>query len=141
MNESAVQAAIRVRASELGIRLWRNNVGACSDETGRVIRYGLGNDSAQLQKRLKSSDLVGWMRMRKHQPFFDSTYSTVEHQAVFLSVECKTPKWHGDHARFNDREKAQQAWIDLVKADGGVAFFARSVEEFESELKKAGYNA
>ena len=163
MSEAAVQAAIRIRASELGVRLFRNNVGACVDETGRVIRYGLANDSAQLQKRLKSSDLVGWCTVSRVVVSYEavsdagitpgdpSTYTETERlvpmPGVVLAIECKTEDWMGgypnapDPARFNAREIAQQAWIDLVRSDGGIAFFARSVEEFEHELKKAGWNA
>lgn len=143
LSEAAVQTAIRIRAAELGVRPWRNNVGACTDESGRVIRYGLANDSAQLQKRLKSSDLVGWVVLHfpAARPTMGSDQTAVPTRAlaVFLSVECKKSDWHGDPSRFNDREAAQQAWIDLVRADGGIAFFARSVQEFEQELRKAGF--
>lgn len=47
-TEDAAQQAIRVEASKKGMRLWRNNVGACQDHTGRFIRYGLANDSKKL---------------------------------------------------------------------------------------------
>lgn len=149
-SEAAVQTAIRIRAGELGVRPWRNNVGACVDETGRLIRYGLANDSAQMQKRLKSSDLVGWVPRQLWTPTReDGKYGRVEdrftavHVAVFLSVECKRGDWFKDFAdpltqcrdKFTDREEAQARWIDLVRADGGIAGFARSVAEFEALLK------
>jgi len=138
-SEAAVQTAIRVRAGELGVRPWRNNVGACVDETGRLIRYGLANDSAQMQKRLKSSDLVGWVPIKWTQDGF----GTPRPVAVFLSVECKRSDWFKDYDdpltqcrdKFTDREEAPAKWIDLVRADGGIAGFARSVAEFEALLK------
>lgn len=116
-SEAAVQAEIRVRASELGLHLWRNNNGACTDDTGRVIRYGLGNDSPQISRRLKSSDLIGWTSTGR-----------------FVSVEAKREGWvyrPGTDARAD----AQKAWIDMVRAGGGLAGFAASVEEFEQILK------
>lgn len=155
-SEAAVQTAIRIRASELGIRLWRNNVGACVDETGRLIRYGLANDSAQMQKRLKSSDLVGWVPYAlvgvRLAPRFLFCPDDLRHADFFarkLAVECKREDWFANvvdpltecRAKFTAREEAQAKWIDMVRADGGVAFFARSVQEFEAKLREAGYNA
>lgn len=174
MNEAAVQAAIRVRAAELGVRPWRNNIGVFENAAGRPVRCGLANDSAQLNKRLKSGDLIGWLPVgfdltQAQRDFVDS----LAHEprpaalgrtgvitsarlsrflsgfAVFLSVECKAADWRIScddpytqaREHFNDREEAQAKWIDLVRGDGGIAFFARSVAEFERELRKAGFNA
>ena len=151
-SEAAVQTAIRVRAAELGVRPWRNNVGACVDDTGRLIRYGLANDSAQMQKRLKSSDLIGWLpvgifgngRVRVWSSLFcPDQRRSARKLAVFLSVECKRSDWFDGVAdpltqcrdKFTDREEAQAKWIDLVRADGGIAGFARSVAEFEALLE------
>ena len=58
-NEAVIQSQVRLAAAQRGITLWRNQSGACYDETGRLIRYGLANDSAQLNRRMKSSDLIG----------------------------------------------------------------------------------
>lgn len=150
LSEAAVQAAIRVRAGELGVRPWRNNVGACTDATGRLIRYGLANDSAQMQKRLKSSDLIGWLPVNFEATERRSEFSgvrlrcnTPQRLAIFLSVECKRSDWHPCYPdpltqcrqKFNEREEAQAKWIDLVRADGGIAGFCRSVQEFEQLVR------
>ena len=58
MSEAAAQQQIRIEAPKRGIRLWRNNNGATMDETDRLIRYGLANDSAATSKAIKSSDLI-----------------------------------------------------------------------------------
>lgn len=142
-SEAAVQTAIRVRAGELGVRPWRNNVGACVDETGRLIRYGLANDSAQMQKRLKSSDLIGWAARVCWIPAKGTTDFKPITLPVFMAIECKRSNWFKDYDdpltqcrdKFNEREEAQAKWIDLVRADGGIAGFARSVAEFEALLK------
>jgi len=58
-SEAAVQTKIRLEASRKGCRVWRNNVGATMDENGNFIRYGLCNDSKQMNTVIKSSDLIG----------------------------------------------------------------------------------
>lgn len=142
MTEAEVQTAIRLRASELGIPLFRNNRGACEDKTGRVIRYGLANDSAKLDKVLKSSDLIGVLpKFVRLGGSFPTTRLSEAGFGAFLSVECKRSDWQGgwpkpiDPAKFNAREVAQQAWINLIREHGGVAGFARCVEEFEELIR------
>lgn len=113
-SESDVQAQIRLAAPAYGLTLWRNNVGALRDERGVPVRYGLANETAALNKSLKSGDLIGWRPVR----------ITPEHVgaqlAQFVSYECKRPDW-----RFTGtaHEVAQENWIRKVLAAGGVAKF------------------
>jgi hypothetical protein len=116
-SEAAVQTAVRLEASRVGARLWRQNVGACKDDTGRMIRYGLCNDSAALNKRIKSSDLVG-IRPVTITP--DMVGHTI---GQFIAREIKKPLWHYTGT---DREKAQLAFGELVISLGGDFAFANS---------------
>ena len=103
-SEAAVQADIRLAAAKRGdLVLWRNNSGALTDDSGRLIRFGLGNDSAQANKRLKSADLIGI-----HRP-----------SGRFVSIEVKRPGWK--HSDASERDRAQAAWAATVAAMGGVA--------------------
>lgn len=114
-HEADVIAAVRLRASEAGWTLFRNNVGACYDSTGRFIRYGLANDSAQLNKALKSSDLVGVRPV-----FIDPTYigRTI---GQFVALECKRPSWSYKGTK---REQAQKKFLALIASNGGHARFS-----------------
>ena len=116
-SEAAVQTAVRLEASRVGARLWRQNVGACKDDTGRMIRYGLCNDSAALNKRIKSSDLVG-IRPVTITP--DMVGHTI---GQFIAREIKKPSWYYTGT---DREKAQLAFGELVISLGGDFAFANS---------------
>jgi len=58
-SEAAVQQRVRMGAAAQGIIAWRNNSGAMMDENGNMVRFGLCNDTAALNKKFKSSDLVG----------------------------------------------------------------------------------
>lgn len=129
MTEAKVQADIRIAAGHHSCRLWRNNSGACYDQSGRLIRYGLGNDSAQMNKRIKSPDLVGWTTVTV-------TPEMVGQQvAIFTGVECKAPGWNSGK-KFTEREQAQLEFIGLVCNDGGYAGFAASVDHFKRIIEQ-----
>lgn len=119
-SEARVQSRVRLEAPGRGVRLWRNNVGVLRDDTGRPVRYGLANETAALNRELKSGDLIGWRRRL-------ITGADVGFViAQFVSRECKPEDWRmagpGDVRRFA-HEQAQQRWIDLINADGGDACF------------------
>lgn len=118
--ESVVQDQIRLAAGQLGIMLMRNNTGACEDaKTGRIVRYGLLNDSATLNKKIKSSDLIGL------------------YNGTFLAVEAKREGWKFSPS--DARAVAQKRFIDTIRGYSGIAGFAASVEDF-NELLERGYN-
>lgn len=114
-SEAAVQAAARAEASRKGLRVFRNNVGAFHDpEQGIYVRFGLANDSAAMNKVVKSADLVG-IRPRIIQP------SDVGlRMGQFVSYECKHAGWKFSGT---EREIAQVNWANLVLSLGGEARF------------------
>jgi hypothetical protein len=113
-SETRTQSQVRLAAPQLGFRLFRNNTGVLKNEAGTPVRYGLANDSLALNKRLKSSDLIGWRRL----PITAAMVGQCV--AQFTAIECKRPDWvyGGD-----EREQAQHRWLALVAADGGYARF------------------
>lgn len=123
-SEALVQSECRLLAPYVGLHLFRNNRGAFKDDTGRVVRYGLANDSKQLNKVVKSGDLIGWQLMRITPDMVGKTVP------IFASVECKPEDWKpprkGD--ALEDYE-AQLAWAQLVLAAGGRALFVTSADQ------------
>lgn len=113
-SEAWVQSVVRLEASQKGVKLFRNNVGALKDERGRLVRYGLGNDSAAMNEVLKSADLIGFKRVTIEPWHVGHTL------AQFVSREVKSPGWQYTGA---GREPAQLAWANLVNANGGDAAF------------------
>jgi hypothetical protein len=117
-SEAAVQAAVRLEASRKGARLWRNNVGAGYTEDGSFLRWGLANDSAQVNSVLKSADLIGI------RPRVITVQDVGKLFGQFVSRECKHVGWkYGG----SDREQAQLNWATLVLSLGGDASFASGV--------------
>lgn len=113
-SEAAAQAAVRLEAAQKGVRLFRNNVGALKDERGVPVRYGLANESAEINKVLKSADLIGW------RPVLIGPEHLGRRIAQFVSREVKAPGWtYGG----TDREQAQWRWAQLVAAAGGDSGF------------------
>lgn len=102
--ESLVMAEVRLEASRMGYRLWRNNVGAGKLENGSFLRWGLCNESAQMNHMMKSSDLIG-----------------ISPDGQFVARECKAKDWVYTGT---PREVAQRAFIDFINARGGDAAFA-----------------
>lgn len=126
-SEAAVQADIRLAASQRGdLVLWRNNSGALTDDAGRLIRFGLGNDSAAQNRRLKSADLIGIYKKRV------VLADVGKWHGLFASVEAKKPGWK--HSDASERDRAQAAWAATVAAMGGVALrvtSAQSIRDLE----------
>lgn len=114
ISESGISSDIRLEASELGYRLWRNNVGATHTPSGQFIRFGLANDSTQLNRVIKSADLIGIRPILITQEHVGLTIGQ------FISREVKHPGWV---YKGTERERAQLAWAELVNSLGGNACF------------------
>lgn len=115
-SESRQQGLVRLEAARLDIPSWRNNVGALVDLRGVPVRYGLANESKQMNEVIKSSDLV-MIRKRLILPQMVGSYI-----GQFVTREIKHEGWV-----FNPRDKhelAQQTWNNLINSYGGDAQFA-----------------
>lgn len=113
-SEAKVQANVSLEASQAGARLWRNNVGACKDDRGNFIRYGLCNESKRMNESLKSSDLIGVTPV-------EITYAMVGGViGQFTAREAKPENWTYSGT---PREKAQLKYMMLVLSLGGNASF------------------
>lgn len=113
MAESSIQAELRLLASQAGWRLWRNNCGVLPDRNGRPVRFGLANDSPQLNRQIASADLIGI------RPVLILPEHVGRTLGVFASVECKHPDWKPSDR--DERYQAQCRWRDLVLSLGGYA--------------------
>jgi len=119
-SEAWLQSAVRLEASQKGMRVWRNNVGALQDSSGRWVRYGLANDSKGLNTEVKSGDLIGIRKVLIEPRHVGHTLG------LFVSLECKEPGWMYSGT---EREVAQLKWINIVTSMGGDAKFVSKVGE------------
>lgn len=117
-SEAGVQSQVRLEAAQKGCLVWRNNVGAVTDDTGRLVRFGLANESAAVNRQVKSSDLIGIKPLRIEQHHVGTIIGQ------FLAREVKKPGWNYTGT---PREQAQMKFIELVVACGGDAAFCNSV--------------
>lgn len=112
--EAAIQQQIRLALSRAGSVMHRNNVGAYRDDTGRVIRYGVGHPGG--------SDLIGWTPVLITQDMVGTTVG------VFTAIEVKAPRGRPTEAQVN--------FLKQVQLGGGIAGIARSTDEALQILKK-----
>ena len=121
-TETEVQNEVLLKASKLGWRLFRNNVGVAINKQGVPVRYGLANISKKMNKYLKSSDLIGITPTVITQDMVGQTIG------VFTAIECKKSNWKRGTTQ---REEAQNNFITLVKSLGGKATFCNNSEELK----------
>ncbi|QIG67457.1 hypothetical protein EVB39_128 [Rhizobium phage RHph_TM3_3_9] len=129
-SESRVGAELRLKAVGYGA-LWRNNAGAYSDDTGRMIRYGLGNDSANWWKDWRSGDYAGITSVKVQPHHVGRTFG------VFTMIEAKKPDWNPRDLNrpSNTRERAQMTCLTHVASLGGIAGFATSTADYERYIR------
>lgn len=120
ISESAVQQAVRLAVAKRGDRVWRNNSGAAQVTDGRMIRFGLGNDSEHTNKIFKSSDLIGITQVR---------CPCGHRYGVFTAYEVKRPGWSltpGD-----SRAQAQFNFMKFIVSLGGIGRFVTNERDIE----------
>lgn len=122
LSEAAVQQRIRLAEAAKGRLLWRNNNGAMMDADGRVIRFGLANDSKKMNEHIKSSDLIGIT------PHLVTTMDMGKTFGIFTSTEVKKEGWKFSNT---PREQAQLRWGELVISKGGIFQFATRPEDIK----------
>lgn len=122
-REGYVQSVVRLEAPRFGVWLTRNNVGALQDETGRVVRYGLANESKGQNEVLKSGDLIGVRAVLITPAMVGTTIGQ------FVSREVKHAGWTwGEDVK---RETAQLAFANLITRYGGDAKFVTGSGSFQ----------
>lgn len=119
-TEAPVSQRSQLVLARMGALPMRNNVGVAVDDTGRHIRYGLMNTSAQQNKQFKSSDIIAPVPVLVTQEMVGTVV------ALFGAFETKRPGWHltpGD-----ERGQAQLRFINLMCSVGAVAGFVTDPE-------------
>jgi hypothetical protein len=118
-SEAAIQNEIRVDVSKSGGRAWRNNVGVLMNEINVPVRYGLANESKQMNQSIKSSDLIGLRPVTITQEHVGTIIGQ------FCAWEVKKQDWKYTG---NKHEVAQLKFQQIVTNLGGHAQFVNSVD-------------
>lgn len=106
MSETATLQEIRLALGrEPTVRLFRNQVGALKDITGRTVHFGMHKGS---------SDLIG-LRIVTVTPDMIG-----QRLAIFAAIEVKAPG--GKHPVTEDQER----FIEFIRKAGGLAGVARN---------------
>lgn len=116
-SESYTQSLTRLALAKAGCVTFRNNVGALMDAEGRLVRYGLANESAAQNKLTKSSDLISI------RPVLITAAHVGQTIGQFVATECKKGDWQPGEDKV--REQAQTNFGMLVMAHGGHFEFSK----------------
>ena len=136
--ESKSSFQVRSRASDWGIRLFRNNSGVLMNEVGVPVRFGLGNESKDLNETLKTGDFIGWT------PVTITADMVGKQLAVFTNFECK-PFNFAEKKTYNKktREYGQDKFNTMVNNAGGIVGFTsctadvdRLIQEFINNVRR-----
>jgi VRR-NUC domain len=107
-DESALLSRLLVRCSQLGARIFRNNVGRLKDRNGRWVQYGLC---------VGSSDLIGYL------PVTITPEHVGQTLAVFVAIEAKSAT--------GTLRPEQRQFLNVVHGHGGITCLARSEADAE----------
>lgn len=111
-KETNIVAECRLAASECGVIVWRNNVGALPDSNGRIVRYGLC---------VGSSDLIGIQ----------------SESGRFVALEAKVPNWKPSGVKQKKHWDEQLNFIAQVIKNGGIAGVVRCKQDVYDLLKNS----
>ena len=131
-TEAGVVSQLRLRAPHCDALLWRNNRGAAVGDGGRLLRYGIANDSAKMGQRWRSSDLIGIASIQVRPSMVGRKIG------VFVAMECKRPEWH---YLGTEHEQGQRNFLGLIDRYGGAAAFACSDKALDAALLRVGSRA
>jgi len=115
LSETATQNNCRLEAARKDCKLMRNNSGAYNDDRGVQVRYGLCNDSKKLNKKVKSSDLIGIRKLVITPEMVGQIIGQ------FVAREMKPESWTYSAT---EREVAQLKFINIINEAGGDAKFS-----------------
>ncbi len=113
--------------------LYRNNSGALPDKTGQLVRFGLGNDSKQLNEIWKTPDSVGGIPITITPEMVGKTF------LVFAGFEDKKPGWK--LLPSDKRGQAQHACIMDWRGYGAIAGFITDVSHIDYFVQEFIQNA
>lgn len=124
--EDKVSAEFQIEASKIGVFTQRNNSGAFTNESGRHIRFGLGNISKKQNDNIKSSDYICIV------PVLITPAMIGKIVGVYAAFEIKKPSFDEKKPMYMDkRAVAQKNYIEFVRSRFAIAGFVNSVESFK----------
>jgi len=130
-SESSVAQRVRLDCSEqFRTVLFRNNVGAYQDRNGQWIRYGVANETKEMNKNIKSSDYIGIT------PVVITPKMVGRTVAVFTAIETKKEGYKPSGKAQIEHHAAQQRFCDLVLRNGGIAGIVDSSEKAVELIKE-----
>lgn len=125
-SEAAISQHAQFALTQAGGFAMRNNVGVAFDQTGRPVRYGLMNESKDVNKKYKSADLIDCIPVVIQPHHVGRTFG------LFVALETKESGWK---LRASDQHaQAQLRFLNLIRRNGGAAEFITDAKQVNDLL-------
>ncbi len=122
--------AVKSRLRDWKSITFRNNSGSMQTPSGGYVCFGLGHISKKSLETYRSGDEVGFTNILITQEMVGKTLP------VFTNIEVKRLEFNEIlHYSPKTREYGQNNFNNLIKANNGIAGFARNWEDVDKIMK------
>jgi len=123
--EQQAQDEVRLAAASVSMRLLRNNRGMFTNEYGRPVRFGLGNESSKDKDFLSSDEIGGTMVTITPEMVGKKVF-------IFTAIEVKPKGFKMRAFKPGTREHGQLKFLEWVVSMGGFGGFATSADDLRA---------
>lgn len=123
--EQIAQDEVRLTAASVSMRLLRNNRGAFKNEHGRLVRFGLGNESEKDKDFLSSDEIGGTMVTITPEMVGKTVF-------IFTAIEVKPKGFKMRQFKPGTREYGQLKFLEWVVSMGGFGGFATCADDLRA---------
>jgi hypothetical protein len=124
--EGKASQNVKLRANELGCRLYKNNTGVAYNSENRPVFFGLGNEGKKGDDDIRTPDWIGWRNTIITQEMVGKSLP------IFVAIDAKKVGFKQKiQYPVSSREHGQQKFFNIVDRFNGINGFAATAEDVD----------